>query len=176
MFSSIFFLCFFLFLFLFVFLLFFFIFCFFFLSRVFLQFFLKFFRFRQVKGNARCGRSRHRPTNQSYQVCKVDLATLGVAIKTKKNGQREDPSTSLNQQRETGSDVDGKMRARSYALCKKRKKERSNVGGRNRGSKKRRKTAHGARGGERKQLKENKRKRLDTLEVVQGLQETPFER
>ena len=45
-------------------------------------FFLKkrFFAFGQVKGIARDGRSRHGPTNQSFRVCKVDLATLKVAI------------------------------------------------------------------------------------------------
>ena len=30
--------------------------------------------------HARYGRSRHQPTNQSFRVCKVDLATLKVAI------------------------------------------------------------------------------------------------
>ena len=46
-----------------------------------LLFFKKnFFTFGAVKGNARDGRSRHRPTNQS-RVCKVNLATRNVAIK-----------------------------------------------------------------------------------------------
>ena len=38
------------------------------------------FTFGQVKGNALDGRSRHPPTNQSFRVCKVNLATLKVAI------------------------------------------------------------------------------------------------
>ena len=33
--------------------------------------------------NPRHGRSRHRPTNQSFRVCKVNLATLKVAMKVK---------------------------------------------------------------------------------------------
>ena len=50
----------------------------------FLFFFLvleRFFTFGQVEGNACSGRSRHRPTNQSFRVCKVNLATLKVAQK-----------------------------------------------------------------------------------------------
>ena len=39
----------------------------------------EFFTFGHVKGNARDGRSRHRLTNQSFRVCKVNLATLKVA-------------------------------------------------------------------------------------------------
>ena len=45
----------------------------------FLLFFLKVL-YRQVIGNARYGRSRHRPTNQSFRVCDVDFAALKVAI------------------------------------------------------------------------------------------------
>ena len=37
---------------------------------------LRFFTFGQVEGNARDGRSRH----QSFRVCKVNFATLKVAI------------------------------------------------------------------------------------------------
>ena len=57
-------------------------FLFFFVACVSFHFFLKkrFFAFGQVKGIARDGRSRHGPTNQSFRVCKVDLATLKVAI------------------------------------------------------------------------------------------------
>ena len=46
-----------------------------------LLFFKKIFTFGTVKGNARDGRSRHQPTNQSFRVCKVNLATRNVAIK-----------------------------------------------------------------------------------------------
>ena len=50
---------------------------------LFLLVFLRFFTFGQVQGDARDGRSRHRPTNQptnqSFRVCKVNLATLKVA-------------------------------------------------------------------------------------------------
>ena len=37
------------------------------------------FHLGQVKGNARDGRSRHPPTNQSFRACEVNLATLKVA-------------------------------------------------------------------------------------------------
>ena len=37
------------------------------------------FTFRQVKGSARDGRSRHRATNQSFRACEVNLATPQVA-------------------------------------------------------------------------------------------------
>ena len=43
--------------------------------------FKRFLTFGQVKGNVRYGRSRHPPTNQSFRVCKVNLATLEVAKK-----------------------------------------------------------------------------------------------
>ena len=48
------------------------------------HFFLKkkFFTFGQVKSDARRGRSRHQPTNQSFRVRKLNLATLKVAIKS----------------------------------------------------------------------------------------------
>ena len=42
--------------------------------------FSRFFTSGQVKGNARHGRSRHPPTNQSFRVCRVNLATPKVAI------------------------------------------------------------------------------------------------
>ena len=43
--------------------------------------FLRFFTFGQVKSNARDGRSRHPTTNQSFRVCKVNIATVQVANK-----------------------------------------------------------------------------------------------
>ena len=57
---------------------------FFFLLLAFLLIFhfsinFRFLTFGKVKGNARYGRSRHQPTNQSL-VCEVNLATLKVAI------------------------------------------------------------------------------------------------
>ena len=52
--------------------------CFFFFDCIFV-YFVKFCKFGQVQGNARDGRSRHRPTNQIFRVCKVNLATLNVA-------------------------------------------------------------------------------------------------
>ena len=54
----------------------FFVFAFLFIGFVFLSLFYKFSTFGQVKGNARYGRSRHPPSNQSYRVRKVNLATL----------------------------------------------------------------------------------------------------
>ena len=49
------------------------------LAFLFIFFCKRFFAFGQVKGNARHGRSRHRPTNQSFRVCKVNPATPMVA-------------------------------------------------------------------------------------------------
>ena len=46
-----------------------------FLSSHVLFFFFTFFPFGQVKGNARDGQSRHRPTNRNFRVCKVNLST-----------------------------------------------------------------------------------------------------
>ena len=58
----------------------FFLFCFL-LALLFIYcFFTRFFTFGHVKGNGRNGRSRHRPTNQKFGVCKVNVATLKVAI------------------------------------------------------------------------------------------------
>ena len=37
------------------------------------------FTFGQVQSNTRDGRARHPPTNHSFRVCKVNLATLKVA-------------------------------------------------------------------------------------------------
>ena len=59
--------------------------------------FCSLFTFGQVKGNARCGRSRHRSTNQSVRVCQVNLATPKVAMNTdyllqkKKTGEKDVP-------------------------------------------------------------------------------------
>ena len=46
--------------------------------------FFEFFTFGQVTGNARDGRSLHRPTNQRLRVCKVHLATPKVATMSMK--------------------------------------------------------------------------------------------
>ena len=43
--------------------------------------FKRLFTFGQVKSNTRDGRSRHRPTKQSFRVCKVNLAIPKVAKK-----------------------------------------------------------------------------------------------
>ena len=55
------------------------------------------FTFGLVKGNARCGRSQHRSTNQSVRVCQVNLATPKAAMNTgylllkKKTGEKDVP-------------------------------------------------------------------------------------
>ena len=56
-------------------------FCVRFFSFCFLSFQVLYIRADQ-EGNARHGRSRHRPTNQRCGVCKVNFATLKVAINT----------------------------------------------------------------------------------------------
>ena len=73
---------------------------------MFLCFENRFFTFRQVKGNTRDGRSRHHrrhsPTNQSFRVCKVDLATLKVA--TIKQGQKSHNASKKSRTRRVDSD------------------------------------------------------------------------
>ena len=66
--------------------------CFVLLAFLFILFVFLSLTFGQVKGNARQGRSRHpvaTPTNQNVGVCKVNLATLKVAM----NEEPRRPST-----------------------------------------------------------------------------------
>ena len=90
----------------------------FFIFHFFFIFYLRFFLYfskkerflplEQVKGNARDGRSRHRPTNHSFRVWKVNLATLKVAIFLKpmeRRGREEEKSTSQTSKASQGTIV-----------------------------------------------------------------------
>ena len=60
--------------------------------------FCKVLTFGQVTGDARDGRSRHRPTNQSFRVGKVHLATVKVAQENNRTYVRDDGKAGMKSQ------------------------------------------------------------------------------
>ena len=62
--------------------------CFQFFSSVSFHSFLKVLSFGEVIDDARCGRARHPPTNQSFRVREDNLATLKVATKKLTPGRK----------------------------------------------------------------------------------------